>query len=148
MADDEGTELPNSMRTVIARLGRHLRRTRAGSGLSPTQYQVLASIFRLGPVRLSDLAAEEGLNPTMLSRIVGKLESADLVVRTPDVADGRAAFVTVSRDGRRLVDKVRRERTDALTKALDLLDGDQRRSLAEALPVLQAVAESLKDLNQ
>ncbi len=148
MADHDGVDLPNSMRTVIARLGRHLRQTRAGSGLSPTQYQVLASIFRLGPVRLSDLAAEEGLNPTMLSRIVGKLESADLVVRTPDVADGRAAFVTVSRDGRRLVDKVRRERTDALTRALDHLDDDQRLKLSEALPVLQVVAESLKGLNR
>ena len=110
---------------------------------------MLATIFRLGPVRLSDLAAEEGLNPTMLSRIVGKLESAGLVVRTPDVADGRVAFVTASKDGRRLVDKVRRERTDALSQG----PRSPRRRGATAswstpCPSSQAVAESLKDRNR
>lgn len=138
-------ELPTRMRTVIARLSRHLRQTRAGAGLSPTQYQVLASIVRLGPVRLSDLAAEEGLNPTMLSRIATKLETAGLVVRSQDAADGRVAFVSVSKDGRRLVDRVRGERTDALSRVLGRLGHDELRILTEALPVLESVAESLRD---
>jgi DNA-binding MarR family transcriptional regulator len=133
------------MRTLIARLGRHLRQTRAGAGLSPTQYQVLASIVRLGPVRLSDLAVEEGLNPTMLSRIASKLESAGLVVRVPDADDGRVARLSVSSDGRLLVKRVRGERTDALSRALDQLDGDQRRRLIEALPVLESVADALRE---
>jgi DNA-binding MarR family transcriptional regulator len=143
--EHDPTELPARMRTVIARLGRYLRQTRAGADLSPTQYQVLATTVRLGPVRLSDLAAEDGLNPTMLSRIAGKLEAAGLVVRTPDTADGRAAFLSVSREGRRLVDRVRSERTDALSRALDRLHHDERQKLVDALPVLESVAESLRD---
>ncbi len=139
------SELPISLRMVIARLGRHLRQTRAGADLSPTQYQVLASIVRLGPVRLSDLAAAEGLNPTMLSRIAGKLETAGLVDRTADSADGRVALVSVSAGGRRLVDRVRSERTDALSRALGHLDADQRHTLAQALPVLESIAETLKE---
>jgi DNA-binding MarR family transcriptional regulator len=151
MADQDATnridpiELPPRMRTVIARLGRHLRQTRAGADLSPTQYQVLATVVRLGPVRLSDLAAEEGLNPTMLSRIAAKLETAGLVVRGQDAADGRVAFVSVSKDGRRLVERVRGERTDALSRVLDQLDAHELAILAEALPVLESVAQSLKD---
>jgi DNA-binding MarR family transcriptional regulator len=139
------SELPISLRMVIARLGRHLRQTRAGAELSPTQYQVLASIVRLGPIRLSDLATAEGLNPTMLSRIAGKLETAGLVDRTADSADGRVALVSVSPGGRRLVDRVRSERTDALSRALGRLDADQRRTLAQALPVLESIAETLKE---
>jgi DNA-binding MarR family transcriptional regulator len=142
---EDPIELPATMRTLIARLGRHLRQTRAGAGLSPTQYQVLASIVRLGPVRLSDLAVEEGLNPTMLSRIASKLESAGLVVRVPDADDGRVARLSVSGDGRLLVKRVRGERTDALSRVLDQLDGDQRRRLIEAIPVLESVAEALRE---
>jgi DNA-binding MarR family transcriptional regulator len=138
-------ELPAIMRTLIARLGRHLRQTRAGASLSPTQYQVLASIVRMEPVRLSDLAVEEGLNPTMLSRIASKLESAGLVVRVPDADDGRVARLSVSGDGRLLVKRVRGERTDALSRVLDQLDGDQRRRLIEAIPVLESVAEALRE---
>ncbi len=142
---EDPVELPATLRTLIARLSRHLRQTRAGAGLSPTQYQVLASIVRLGPVRLSDLAVEEGLNPTMLSRIASKLESAGLVVRVPDADDGRVARLSVSGDGRLLVKRVRGERTDALNQVLDQLDHDQRLRLIEALPVLESVAEALRE---
>jgi DNA-binding MarR family transcriptional regulator len=145
MPETDPVELPATLRTLIARLGRHLRQTRAGAGLSPTQYQVLASIVRLGPVRLSELAIEEGLNPTMLSRIASKLESAGLVARVPDADDGRVARLSASSDGRLLVKRVRGERTDALSRVVDQLDGDQRRRLMEALPVLESVAEALRE---
>ena len=138
-------ELPSGLRTAIARLSRHLRQTRAGADLSPTEYQVLATIVRLGPVRLSDLAATEGLNPTMLSRIAGKLEAASLVVRTPDAIDGRVVHLATTKGGRELVSKVRRERTDALSRALDGLPETDRQALLAALPVLDALAEALKD---
>jgi DNA-binding MarR family transcriptional regulator len=142
---EDPIELPATLRTLIARLSRHLRQTRAGAGLSPTQYQVLASIVRLGPIRLSDLAVEEGLNPTMLSRIASKLESAGLVVRAPDADDGRVARLTASGDGRLLVRRVRGERTDALSRVLEQLDDGERRRLIEALPVLESVAEALRE---
>jgi DNA-binding MarR family transcriptional regulator len=138
-------ELPSGLRTAIARLSRRLRQTRAGADLSPTQYQVLATIVRLGPVRLSDLAATEGLNPTMLSRIAAKLETAALVSRTPDRSDGRVIHLSASRAGRDLVTRVRRERTDALSRALDGLSVADHRTLLDALPVLEALAEALKN---
>jgi DNA-binding HxlR family transcriptional regulator len=56
------------------------------SSLSPSQREVLSTIVRRGPLRLSELAAEEGLNPTMLSRIVTNLEAAKLVARRPDIS--------------------------------------------------------------
>jgi DNA-binding MarR family transcriptional regulator len=141
----DGSELPAGLRMVIARLHRMLRQTSAGAELSPTQYQVLATTFRQGTIRLSDLAAEEGLNPTMLSRIAAKLEGDGLVNRTQDLRDGRVAHLEISEAGRRLVLQVRRERTDALSAAVaSLSEGDQR-ALTEALPVLEALAEAVRD---
>ena len=57
----EGAE---RLRRVVARLGRALRPTHVGASLSPSQREVLNTIVRRGPLRLSELAAEEGLNPT------------------------------------------------------------------------------------
>jgi len=141
----ELTELPSRTRSVIARLSRRLRKTRAGADLTTSQFQVLATTTRHGPVGLTRLAALEGLNPTMLSRIVGKLEADGLVGRTPDPNDGRVAVLTTTRKGRDLVARVRRERTDALSLVIDGLDEDQRRALVAALPVLESMAEVLKD---
>ncbi len=134
------------LRAAIGRLSRRLRPTAAGAraGLTPTRSSVLLTVARLGPLRLSELATDEGLNPTMLSRVVADLAEAGLVVRVSDPADGRAALVKATADGRRLCERMRRERTDALHIGLQTLSGAELRSLDRALPALEKLAEGLK----
>jgi DNA-binding MarR family transcriptional regulator len=55
------------------------------------------------------------------------------------------AVLSATRKGRDLVARVRRERTDALNLVLEGLDDQERARLAGALPVLEALAESLLD---
>jgi len=137
----EGAE---RLRRVVARLGRALRLTHVDTGLSPSQREVLNTIVRRGPLRLSELAAEEGLNPTMLSRIVGHLEAAKLVTRTPDTRDARVVHLTVTAQGSALHDEIKRERTEALMFALDQLTKDERQAVLSALPALERLDEILR----
>jgi DNA-binding MarR family transcriptional regulator len=102
------------------------------------------AVVRRGPVGLSELAEEQGLNPTMLSRTVGSLVEAGLLERTSDPSDRRAALVSATADGRRLIERVRRERDRALGAALEPLNSAQREALQQALPALEALAEELK----
>jgi DNA-binding MarR family transcriptional regulator len=131
---------------VIGRLQRLLRATPAAKevGLTPTKNAVMFAVVRLGPLRLTELADEEGLNPTMLSRAVGGLVDAGFLERTSDPSDRRAALVSVTASGRKLIERVRRERTAALNTALEPLDQGQREALQNALPALEALAEELK----
>jgi DNA-binding MarR family transcriptional regulator len=99
---------------------------------------------RLGPIRLSELAAEEGINPTMLSRIVADLVDGGLIERVGDPADRRAALVTATREGRKVIERMRRERTDALSVALASLSPSDRRHLERAVPALEELADRLK----
>jgi DNA-binding MarR family transcriptional regulator len=129
---------------VVARLGRALRLTHVDASLSPSQREVLNTIVRRGPLRLSELAAEEGLNPTMLSRIVGHLEAAKLVTRTPDTKDARVVHLGVTAEGSALHDEIKRERTEALMFALDQLTKDERQAVLSALPALERLDEILR----
>lgn len=140
------TDTPARLRATIARLHRHLRPTSAGTaaGLTPTRISLLNTINRLGPIRLSQLAGEEGINPTMLSRIVSDLVVGGLIERVGDPHDRRAALVTTTREGRRLIERMRRERTDVLSLALDGLSSSERRTLERALPALERLAEELR----
>jgi DNA-binding MarR family transcriptional regulator len=140
-------EIPASLRAVIGRLHRRLRPTRAGAqaGLTPTRISLLNTIDRLGPLRLSDVAAEEGINPTMLSRIVADLADGGLIDRIQDPQDKRAALVTTTREGRKVIERMRRERTDVLSLALDGLTDKERRALEKALPALEKLAHNLKE---
>ncbi len=138
-------EVAGRLRTAVARISRRLRHVETRRGLSPSQWEVLATVARSGSIRFADLAAAEGLNPTMLSRIAAKLEAGGLVARTQDQEDGRVAHLAITAAGRRLHAAVRAERTDALLLALDGLSDRDRRAVASALPALEAVAELLKD---
>jgi DNA-binding MarR family transcriptional regulator len=135
------------LRVAIGRLSRQLRTAAAGAaaGLTPTKISVLLAVVRDGPVRLSDLAGSESLNPTMLSRVIANLVDAGYVARTSDDGDRRAAWVSATPSGRRLAELMRRERTDALSEALAALPGAELALLEQALPALEGLAEQLKE---
>jgi DNA-binding MarR family transcriptional regulator len=105
---------------------------------------VLETVARRGPIRLSDLAALEGMNPTMLSRVARKFEGPGLIRRHPHPVDRRAALLEVTASGRRLFERVRSERTDQLSLELAALDPNERRLVIDALPVLERLAEQLR----
>ncbi len=130
---------------MIGRLSRRLRPTEAGiaAGLTPSRISVLLHVVRDGSQRLSELAAREGINPTMLSRIVGHLVEAGLLERVSDEGDRRSAWVTATPAGRRLAERMRRERTDAVSLGLEQLSTQDRARLEEALPALETLADHL-----
>jgi DNA-binding MarR family transcriptional regulator len=138
-------ELAVGIRSVIGRLARGLRQAGSQSDLSPSQYEVFGTIARRGDLKLSDLAAIEGINPTLLSRIVAKLEADQLVKRTPDADDRRVAHVVPTAKGRRRYEQIRNARTDAVSLAIAELTDAERRALAAALPVLESLAATLRD---
>src|SRR6476469_2761543 len=133
------------LRAAIGSVQRRLRSTQAAAaaGLAPTKISILFTVARCGPIGLSGLAEAEAINPTMLSRVVAGLAEKGLVKRTSDPADRRAAQPEATPAGRRLADRIRRERTDALNDALAPLDPRDREALEHALPALEALAEQL-----
>ena len=131
------------LRVLIGRLSRRLRQTQAGAALTPTELSVLATVVRRGPVRLAQLAQLEEVNPTMLSRIVAKLGRDGLVTRRADPLDGRAALLLPTERGRRLRRGIQAERNALLGQRLQALPQSQRQLLMDAIPALEALAESL-----
>src|ERR1700743_3170802 len=81
------TEIVARLRGVIPRLARQLNDTSTGEGLTPTQYSVLALVRTRGPLGLAELTDLEGLNPTMLSRVIKALDERGLIRRLPGLTD-------------------------------------------------------------
>jgi DNA-binding MarR family transcriptional regulator len=135
------------LRAAIGRLGRRLRPTEASAaaGLTPTRVAILLAVVRGGSVRIADLAAAEGINPTMLSRAISSLVDGGLIERMSDTDDRRSAWVQPTPAGVKLAERMRRERTDAVKLALAALDRSDRESLERALPALEALAEQLRE---
>ena len=137
------SELVSRLRAVIPRLARMLNDTSTGEDLTPTQYSVLALVRSRGPLGLAELTDLEGLNPTMLSRVVKVLDERGLVRRMPDPDDLRAARVVVTEAGEGVHDRVRAERTKVLRDCLHGIDAATAEGLLTAVPHLEALAEAL-----
>ena len=131
------------LRIALGRVAKALDRQSRGSELTRTQTSVLATAARLGPVRITELAEIEGINPTMLSRIVAKLEDAGLLLRRADPDDRRAALVEVTSEGRALHGRLREERTRLLTAHLTALPDDHAARLLAALPAIEVLGDAL-----
>ncbi len=129
------------LRVALARLSRRLRRHEL-AGLTPTQLAALATVERSGPMRLGDLAAAEGIAPSTLTRLVTALEDSGYVRRFADPSDARASTLAITPRGQDALERIRTESTLVLTASLGLLTSAQRCTLAEALPVLEQLAEA------
>ncbi len=136
---------PARLRIAVARLSRRLRPTAAAGPLTPSEVDVLRAASREGPTRLSSLAGFVGLNPTMLSRLIPKLEASGLVRLADDASDRRARLVEATAKGERLLERISRERNDVLSRRVAALSAEEQRALARALPVLERLVEQLAD---
>jgi DNA-binding MarR family transcriptional regulator len=132
------------LRRVVLRLARQLQAASTGEGLTPTQASVLGVIAIRGPLSLAELTEIEGLNPTMLSRVVGKLDSFGLISRLRDPEDFRAARVEVTPEGRRRYDRITAERTAIISECLAGMPAEQEAALVAALPAFERLAEDLR----
>ncbi len=124
-------------------LGRVVRRLRAEPGPSAGRLAVLGRLDRDGPSSISALAVCERMRPQSMAQIVHDLETAGLVSRRPDPADGRRAFVELTAAGLDILQTTRATRETWLTEALEReLDADERALLHEALALLRRVADA------
>ncbi len=133
------------LRAVIGRISRRLRPTQAGAGLTPSQISVLFTIVRVGQIRLSGIAEKEGMNLSMVSRIAATLCEAGLIDRAVDKDDRRSAMLYPTAAGRRLRERIHRQRTEALAHHVRDLRVSELKALDRALPVHEQLAERLEE---
>jgi DNA-binding MarR family transcriptional regulator len=139
------TDTASRLRLATARLFRRLRVSSPRTGLTQTESSVLFTVARFGAIGMSELAREEDLNPTMLSRVVARLADQGLLERSQHPDDGRAVVVRATDAAIALRDDIRQARTDVLAHELERLSNEEAAALDAALPVLERLASRLKE---
>jgi DNA-binding MarR family transcriptional regulator len=134
-------ELAARLRFAVTRLARRLRQE-AEAGITPSMLSALSAAERQGPVTMRDLCAAEQVQPPTMTRIVAALVAAGLVVREADAEDGRVAWVSVTPEGRRLLERSRRRKEAFLARALRDLDPRDVATLQAAADVLERFTEA------
>jgi DNA-binding MarR family transcriptional regulator len=133
------------LRRTIGRLARAMNQSAASEDLTPTQASVLAVVAAGDSVRLSRLARIEGLNPTMLSRVVGKLDALGLLERAADEDDQRAVVVRATAAGRETNERIRARRTGELLDVIAHLPAATSATLLAALPAFEELTDAIRE---
>jgi DNA-binding MarR family transcriptional regulator len=139
--------LATALRISISRLARRLRVERLGLGgtetvLSDIQLAALAVLERKPAMTPGELAEHEKVQPPSMTRVIAVLEERNLVQRTAHPTDRRQVVLTVTPEGRALVNRVRRRREAWLAQRLQELTPDERSVLRAAAPILEKLSQS------
>jgi DNA-binding MarR family transcriptional regulator len=132
------------LRSVVNKLSRQFNLSATDEGLTPAQASALGLVAGEGPLGLAELTEIEGLNPTMVSRVVGHLDSVGLVRRVPHPNDLRSAMVEITPIGVETHARIRAARSEVVTEYLNRLSAADRAAILAVLPALEALAQELR----
>ncbi|CAM3560111.1 MarR family winged helix-turn-helix transcriptional regulator [Kibdelosporangium persicum] len=140
---------------VIGRLSRltqlvntELARTFAEHDLDRASFDVLATLRRSDPphqLTPNDLMKASMVTSGAVTQRLDRLEARGLVRRTRNEADGRSVKVSLTEEGRDLIDRVLPRHLETENRVLGALTGKQRDTLARTL---RELLESLGDTQE
>lgn len=141
-----GTPTPDTPLEVIAALTSLIRASRAIGrqrhdqlGASGTPLAVLKALSRAddGQARPGDLAVAAGVAPSVVSRVLPKLEEDGLVVRRRDEADARSCHIILTPEGHEQLAAIQREYAEVLRGALVDVPPEEIRRMPQTLGHLE-----------
>ncbi len=103
-----------------------LIQARSGVDVDRSGIIILATLHRLGPLRLSDLATDIGLDRSTISRQVAAVVRGGYVQKMEDLADARASLLTLTPRGQAARKKLAEAWGDIVVELVaDWTPGDQ-----------------------
>ena len=135
----DSADVPARLAIAVGRLNRRLRA--ANGGLSHGLLSALATVSKLGPIRLAELARLESVSAPSATRLVAELENKGLVVRETDPADGRAVLISITDRGEELILRARAARAAMIEELFEHLGDDEVAAIRAALPALERAVE-------
>jgi len=125
-------EIADLLGQVVRRLHRGTSEALAPLGLSRAQSRVVRLVAD-GPLRMATIAERLAVVPRTVTDLVDGVEAAGLVARQPDPEDRRSTFVTLTADGRLLLDRLEVARRASAEQAFGRLDPADRAVLLRLL---------------
>lgn len=145
MNDDNALqELASGFREALRHSVYLVRRLDADGELSAAQLSTLKMLLDEGQ-RVGEIARNLGVRVPSATEQIIKLERAGLARREPDPNDSRAVRVILTPEGRDAVDSANRRRNRVMAGILSTLSDQDRKALADALPVIDKINASLQN---
>lgn len=74
-------------------------------GLTSPQLSILTTIYRSGPLAITDIARRVNLSQATVTNILGRLEKQDFIVRVRSTKDKRMVYIELTEKTRKILEK-------------------------------------------
>jgi DNA-binding MarR family transcriptional regulator len=118
----EGGYLVAKAHQIGGRVFNRLLKEAGGGDINPSQGRILFALWGEKRMRIAELARETALEPSTLTSMLDRLETAGLATRSPSQDDRRALVVECTAAGRALMSRY----YSASAKMTELFYGDMR----------------------
>jgi len=141
-AEDSVRIIESALSIIIAWASRRefheetMRRARCNLSRGPAA--VLARLNACGPLRIGELAGMLGIDNSTLTPQAQRLERAGLLTREPDPHDGRVALLTITAEGKQMLERLQLSRRELLLERIRDWSDTDRAAAAAALSRLAA----------
>jgi DNA-binding MarR family transcriptional regulator len=136
-------DLAHQLQRLVLRLNRELRAHNAGAGASNADAMLLAEIRHSPGLGVSELSAMENVSRSVMSERVKRLEQAGLIASDPG-ADRRRIALTITEDGRDLLEQITTRRRAWMAERLTALSPDEREAVQVAVASLERITGQAK----
>jgi|SRR6187402_1681959 len=133
----------SELRTTVTRLIKKLRRESVtGQHLSLTERSTISLLYQHKTLLPSELAAMEKITNQSMSQIVSHLLELGYIIRTVSATDKRKVQISLTPEGERVLLKVRNERDEWLTKAIEATcSAEEKELLKQAIIPLTKIID-------
>lgn len=113
---------------------------KSNGDITPSLIHCLQYIFLHGDASVRKIARGLGVSLPAASQLVDRCVKKGLLARAENESDRRLAAVSLTENGRTLVSRFRRDKSEWFSDLLDDMDDDKRAALAESLEEFIKVA--------
>lgn len=147
--DGSSTEMAVEFQDTVIALRRVARRAarRNLPELPSSESELLSLVEELKGIGVNEAARLMQVSPNTVSTLIRSLTKRGLLQRLSDPTDRRAALLHVTGAGAARIRRIRRQRAEAITKAMDALEGADRETLANAVPAMRRLLAELERRN-
>jgi MarR family transcriptional regulator, 2-MHQ and catechol-resistance regulon repressor len=114
-------------------LAKHAEGSFAALDIGLTDFAILELLLHKGPQKVNDIGRRVGLTSGAITAAVDRSEKQGLVVRGFDAEDRRSRVVTLTPEGKTLIEKAFACHSEAMEDAMSALTTAELRALAEML---------------
>lgn len=116
-------------------IGHTMRRISEGKG---SQKRILIILSETGPITQRELTKRLGIQPGSASEVIGKLEAAGLLIRTPSETDRRTTNIILTEAGKEAGKEARVRRTERHNQMFACFSDEEKDTLLALLEKVNA----------